>query len=175
MTDLDQATENQDETKQEFEIGQTFIDTYPPEAAIWCNESQKAYITELDRNEKGLRVFQIVKVPDPTPEQLLQMAKNERASAVSKIVVEVDGMLFDGDETAQSRMSRTISAAVATEADLGTKRTWVLADNTIAQVTIKQLAQALELAGNEMTKLWTVPYEEAKSTKETAESETKNE
>lgn len=56
-------------------------------------------------------------------------------------------------------MGRTIAAAVALGVDLTTeKRTWVLADNSIAQVSIKQLAEALRLAGNAQTELWTVPY-----------------
>lgn len=100
-------------------------------------------------------------LPDPTPEELLEQAKVERAEAVSKIIVEVDGMKFDGDETAQTRMGRTIAAAVALGVDINTyTQTWVLADNTVATPTIKQLAQALKLAGEEQTKLWTVPYEE---------------
>lgn len=101
--------------------------------------------------------------PEPTAEELaaieLTRAKGERAEAVSKIIVAVDGMQFDGDEESQTRMGRTIVAAVALGVDLATeKRTWVLADNSIAQVSIKQLAEALRLAGDAQTALWTVPY-----------------
>lgn len=92
--------------------------------------------------------------------QSLAEAKAERAQAVEKIVVTVDGMKFDGDETAQGRMGRTIAAAIALGVDIETyTQTWVLADNTVAQVTIKQLAQALKLAGEAQTALWTIPYE----------------
>lgn len=147
-----------------FEIGQIFEADYPPEAALWCNESQKAYIDEIEPID-GVRRFQVVAVPEPTPEELeaqaLAEAKEERAEAVSKIIVEVDGMKFDGDETAQTRMGRTIAAAVALGVDINTyTQTWVLANNTVATPTIKQLAQALKLAGEEQTKLWTVPYQE---------------
>ena len=70
-------------------------------------------------------------------------------------------MRFDGDEDSQTRMGRTIAAAVALNVDLTTeKRTWVLADNTISEVTIAQLAEALRLAGDAQTILWTIPYEE---------------
>ena len=86
--------------------------------------------------------------------------KKERAAAVAAITVEVDGMVFDGDEKAQERMSRTITAAVATGEDMSATTTWVLADNTVAQVSIKQLAQALRLAGEKQTELWTVPYQD---------------
>lgn len=99
--------------------------------------------------------------------QELAQAKAERAEAVSNIVVEVDGMKFDGDEEAQTRMGRTIAAAIALGVDINTyTQTWVLADNTVAMPTIKQLAQALKLAGEEQTKLWTVPYEETSSADE---------
>ena len=97
--------------------------------------------------------------PEPTPEELLAEAKIERAKEVAKIKVTVDGMEFDGDETAQTRMGRTIAAAVALGVDINTyTQTWVLADNTVATPTIKQLAQALKLAGEAQTDLWTVPY-----------------
>ena len=151
----------------EFQIGQIFIEIYPPEAAEYCNSRGDCYIEQITEQDNKRR-FQIVKIPDPTPEEIeaqeLAEAKTERAEAVSKIIVEVDGMKFDGDETAQTRMSRTISAAMALGVSLNTeKRTWVLADNTVAEPTIAQLAQALKLAGDEQTKLWTVPYEEQKA------------
>lgn len=152
----------------DFYIGQIFEETYPPEAVVWCNGHGDRYIKEIEKTAEGKRQFQIVAVPEPTPEEIeaqeLAEAKAERAEAVSKIIVEVDGMKFDGDETAQTRMGRTISAAMALGVDLNTeKRTWVLADNTVAKPTITQLAKALELAGNEQTRLWTVPYEDETS------------
>lgn len=97
--------------------------------------------------------------PQPTEEELLEKAKSERSEAVSQIVVEVDGMKFDGDEESQTRMGRTVAAAVALGVDIETyTQTWVLADNTVATPTIKQLAQALKLAGEAQTNLWTIPY-----------------
>lgn len=134
-------------------------------AAKWCNENGNATI-----EDKG-DYYEVVALSEPTQEELeaqeLVQAKSERAEAVSKIIVEVDGMKFDGDETAQTRMGRTIAAAVALGVDIDTyTQTWVLADNTVANPTIKQLAEALKLAGEEQTKLWTVPYEETSVTNE---------
>lgn len=101
---------------------------------------------------------------EPTPEEIayaeLQKAKQERAEAVSKITVEIDGMVFDGDEVSQERMSRTVVAAAATGETGDATTTWVLHDNTVAQPTISQLARALRAAGEEQTKLWTLPYED---------------
>lgn len=109
---------------------------------------------------------EVVKVEHPyvpTPEELaeqeLAKAKAKRAEAVAALTVEVDGMVFDGDEKAQERMARTVTAATATGASMDDRTTWVLHNNTVAQVTVSQLATALRLAGEEQTRLWTVPYE----------------
>lgn len=96
----------------------------------------------------------------PTEEEQVVRALNalkaERASAVSKLTVEVDGMVFDGDEKAQERMSRAVT--LADSMDETTE--WVLADHTVAVVTAAQLKQACKAAGKAQTALWTVPYAE---------------
>ena len=144
-----------------FSIGQIFIDKYQPNAAIWCN-SNNAYIEEIEPVD-GHRRFQIVAIPAPTPEEqqqaLMEQKKALRAEAVSKITVTVDGMVFDGDEKAQDRMARAITMFQANNLPADYQTDWVLADNTIAKVTVTQLSQALLLAGKEQTSLWTVPYQ----------------
>ena len=147
----------------DFQINQIFEGEYPIEAALWCNEFGDRWIDEIEA-VNGKRRFQIVAMPEPTEEEKaaaeLEKAKAERSEAVGKITVEVDGMVFDGDEDAQTRMGRTVAAATALGVDVdATSQTWVLADNSVAQPTIRQLANALKLAGEEQTKLWTVPYE----------------
>lgn len=92
--------------------------------------------------------------------QDLAIAKRERAIKVAAIKVEVDGMTFDGDESAQSRMARAITAAETAGLD---STVWVLADNTVATVTKAQLQQALSKAMLAMAELWTAPYSEAKA------------
>ena len=80
-------------------------------------------------------------------------AKAERAEYVAKLVVTVDDLQFDGDETSQDRMARSIVAL-----NDGETVQWVLADNSIAQVTKEQLRQALRLAGEAQTAIWANPY-----------------
>lgn len=137
------------------------------EAAQWCNEDGWATI-----EDKGdyYEVVAIPKPPEPTPEEIaerekaeaLAQAKKERAEAVSKLTVTVDGMVFDADETSQNRMSRVVAGAQALGVGLNTTtQIWVLADNTVATPTVAQLAQALKLAGEAQTALWTKPYEES--------------
>lgn len=119
-----------------------------------------ANIKEFIKN-KEKRLY--VSPPEPTEEELaqakLEKAKKERADAVSKLTVTVDGMVFDADETSQNRMSRVVAGAQALGIDQSTTQIWVLADNTIATPTVAQLAQALKLAGEAQTALWTVPYQ----------------
>jgi hypothetical protein len=93
--------------------------------------------------------------PPPTPEQLREQAKAARAAAVAAIDVTVtSGKTFDGDEDSQTRMARAIlgmqAAAVPTI-------TWTLADNTIAEVTVAELTEALILAGQQQAALWPIP------------------
>ena len=144
-----------------IEIGHIYINDYPESAAEWCN-TNNAYIEEIEP-QNGHRRFEVKAVPAPTPEEqhqaLMEQKKAVRAEAVSRITVEVDGMVFDGDEKAQERMSRTVSIATANGMPMTTETTWVLADNTIAQVTLQQLAKACLLAGQKQTELWTVPYQ----------------
>lgn len=100
--------------------------------------------------------------PEPTPEEIaakeLAEAKRLRAAQVAAITVTVDGMVFDGDEAAQSRMTRALMTAEIT----GLNSTqWVLADNTVATVTKSQMQQALSKAMLAMAEIWPTPYEEA--------------
>lgn len=111
---------------------------------------------EVEESEKGgwYRKGTAPKFSDEevAMKQLLS-AKAEREDYVSKIIVEVDGMPFDGDEVSQDRMARSIVAL-----DLGEKVQWVLADNSIAQVTRAQLREALRKAGEAQTAIWADPY-----------------
>lgn len=98
--------------------------------------------------------------PEEQEAQNLAIAKRERAAKVAAITVEVDGMVFDGDESAQSRMARAITAAETAGLE---STVWVLADNTVKNVTKAQLQQALSKAMLAMAELWTAPYSKAKA------------
>lgn len=99
-----------------------------------------------------------IPLPFMTEEELAQKAiddaraafKSNRTTAVESIKVTVGDKVFDGDETSQTRMARAIVAMTDTETVL-----WVLADNTPVQVTKAELTEALRLAGEEQTMLWT--------------------
>lgn len=144
-----------------FKDGQIISKKEYTKAAIWCNENNH-FIEKVEEN------FIIRQVPAPSEEeiaaQVLAQAKAERAEYVSKIIVTVDEMQFDGDETSQDRMARSCVAL-----NDGETVQWVLADNSIAQVTKEQLRQALRLAGEAQTAIWADPY--LGTTEETENSE----
>ena len=99
-------------------------------------------------------------IPEPSPEEVerqkLEEAKRQREEAVRKIKVTVGDKVFDGDEDAQRRMVVAIQTAEIASMD---RAMWVLADNTVSEVTLVELKQALSLAAQEMAKLWTKPYQ----------------
>lgn len=119
-------------------------------------ESQGFIVADVEESVKG-GWYIVGKAPTYTEEEIFQQrlikAKEERADYVSKIIVIVDGLPFDGDETSQDRMARSIVAL-----NDGETVQWVLANNTPTQVTKEQLRTALRLAGEEQTAIWAKPY-----------------
>ena len=76
--------------------------------------------------------------------------KLNRQKLLDTLTVEVDGMVFDGDEASQSRMGRASFSMQD-----GETIQWVLANNEKAIVTKDQLALALRLAGAKQAEFWT--------------------
>lgn len=66
-----------------YQIGQIFEGEYPPEAAVFCNDSGKAYIKEIEPAE-GVRRFQIVAVPEPTDEEVAEQVRAERDRRIAE-------------------------------------------------------------------------------------------
>lgn len=98
-------------------------------------------------------------IPDEELEaRHLAEAKRERAEQVGAILVEVDGMVFDGGERAQTRMGNAIRAA---EISGLSSFDWVLANDEVATVTLEQLKEAFAKSVGTMCELWPRPYERA--------------
>lgn len=92
--------------------------------------------------------------PLPTPPKSREELKAERQVKVDAIkVTATSGKVFDGDETSQTRMARAIVGMQAAQAPT---ITWVLADNTPAQVTVAELTEALILAGQAQAAVWVI-------------------
>lgn len=85
---------------------------------------------------------------------LREAAKTARAKAVAAITVTVStGKVFDGDESSQTRMSRAIVGMQA--ANVPTIQ-WTLADNSVVDVTLAEITEALILAGQRQAELWPI-------------------
>lgn len=92
-------------------------------------------------------------VDPPTEAELRAEFKAERAAAVAAILVTTSaGNTFDGDEMSQGRMARAILGLQA--AAPGSTVSWILADNSVVEVGIVELQEALMLAGAEQARLW---------------------
>lgn len=75
--------------------------------------------------------------------------KQSTLKAIDTMRVEVDGLGYDGDETATTRMQKAITTLVGEE-----KINWRLYDNSMAVVTQTELGKAMRAAGILMSKLW---------------------
>lgn len=62
-----------------YYIGQTFEGTYPPEAALWCNENRA-------KIERVNGVLTIVAIPEPTIEEQNAIIKQTRASLYNSLI-----------------------------------------------------------------------------------------
>lgn len=79
--------------------------------------------------------------------------KRHRDEKVAAITVEtVMGNVFQGDEESQNRMARVLLARDEERPD-GTVL-WVLADNSLAEITLAELDEALRLSVEEQQIIW---------------------
>jgi len=79
-----------------------------------------------------------------------QELKSQRSTAVDSIEVTYNGVIYQGDELSQGRLSRAISALP----DDTTTTTWVAKDNSVHQLTRVDLKTILALSGAEQSRLW---------------------
>ena len=76
--------------------------------------------------------------------------KQERAALVGAITVQVGDHLYQGDELSQSRMARFVAASTSDSDEVE----WTMSDNTVANVTVSNLREALRLAVVRQTEIW---------------------
>ena len=82
--------------------------------------------------------------------ELYQEWKTQRNNAVANIDVTYSGVIYQGDEDSQSRLSRAILALP----DDVTTTAWVAKDNSVHQLTRIDLSAILALGGAEQSRLW---------------------
>lgn len=118
-------------------------------AGIAHTDTSEGYMTALgiDADTRAAILSQI----DFEAAQDAVAAKKLRDTAVAAIKVTVNGKPFDGDEVAQGRIARAVAAAES--AAISTYQ-WKLADNSVAEVSLSELKQALALAFQAQSALW---------------------
>ena len=75
--------------------------------------------------------------------------KYDKDVAVSNIEIKYNGVVYQGDEISQNRMSRTINGMLDTDTIM-----WTAKNNSKVELTKEELIQILRLATIEQTKLW---------------------
>lgn len=110
--------------ENDFYIGQVFEETYPPEAAVWCNSHGDRYITELEKDGDKRR-FQIVAVPEPTTEEIAAQvrAKRDALLAETDFLMMPDYPLGEEDATALKTYRQGLRD-VPTQEGFPTEITW---------------------------------------------------
>lgn len=117
-----------------FYIGQTFLGTYPPEAAVWCN-THSAYIKEIPTG------FQIIAIPGPTPEsirtkKLGELSQKHHEAEEIGVIQSSLGFPVDANERANRDVSGLISQMEMTGFD---KTQFCDANNDFHEVTLDNL------------------------------------
>ena len=94
----------------DFYVGQIFEETYPPEAAQFCNDSRKYYIDEITKPEDTVRKFEIKAIPDPTLDELkarkLNELKNKFSSKMKSnyLISSINGAVINADRDAEQNI-----------------------------------------------------------------------
>lgn len=139
-----------------------YASTFALRKAIWENDHKIIRIPKENLVEEWAKFGVTYQEISPSEEEIaaqeLVEAKRERAAQVAAITVEVDGMLFNGDETSQDRMTRALQVAEITGME---STNWVLANDQVATVTVAQMKQALAKSMLTQGSYWTKPYDNA--------------
>ena len=138
---------NEDGTIKQFtRCDETEIELYQSEYIEYSEDSfefDSNYTYKIENNE-------VVKTERSDSAYLSQVSKANRTIAVGNIEVSYQGILYQGDETSQDRMSRAINGLpddIATVA-------WKAKDNSSKELTRLDLKEILFLAGQEQTRIW---------------------
>lgn len=133
--------------KEAKSIGQAWVDTQDDLELIDIENPVSNYIKKEDGTIEA--VFR-----ELLDEELLPFALKEkkelRTLLVANIEVEYNGIVYQGDETSQDRMSRAINGLP----DDTTTISWKAKDNSSKELTRLDLKEILFLAVQEQTRIW---------------------
>lgn len=133
--------------KEAKSIGQAWVDTQDDLELIDIENPVSNYIEKEDGTIEA--VFR-----ELLDEELLPFALKEkkelRTLLVSNIEVEYNGIVYQGDETSQDRISRVINGLP----DDTTTISWKAKDNSSKELTRLDLKEILFLAVQEQARIW---------------------
>lgn len=108
-------------------------------------------VSNYVENEDGTIIAVFRQLEDSELKIFTNAAKKEnRHVLVDSIEVEYNGILYQGDEESQNRMSRAINGLP----DDMTTISWKASDNSSQELTRVDLKEILFLAGQEQTRIW---------------------
>lgn len=117
--------------------GGTFVNVLPVKVEIEGSEDMYEYYqvftTEVDETRLD-KLYDVV---------VAQVTKESRIAGLANLTVEVDGHVFDANETARNNM---MAAILSAELIGKTEESWKLADNSVVVVTLAQLKETLAKA-----------------------------
>lgn len=128
-----------------FEVGQVFSPDYPPEAAIWCNESGTASIKEIEVGEDGQRRFQIVAIAAPALDDVKAEKLAELDAAFmdwyekDATVMTSLGFVADSDSRAITDVTGLVTVLEAQPAETRSTVAFMDHDNVPHTLTLEQM------------------------------------
>ena len=138
---------NEDGTIKQFtRCDETEIELYQSEYIEYSEDSFEFDSNYTYKVENG----GVVKTERTDEIYLKQISKANRTTLVENIEVEYNGVVYQGDETSQDRMSRAINGLP----DDVTTISWKAKDNSSQELTRLDLKEILFLAGQEQTRIW---------------------
>ena len=138
---------NEDGTIKQFtRCDETEIELYQSEYIEYSEDNFEFDSNYTYKVENG----GVVKTERTDEIYLKQISKTNRTTLVENIEVEYNGVVYQGDETSQDRMSRAINGLP----DDVTTVSWKAKDNSSQELTRLDLKEILFLAGQEQTKIW---------------------
>lgn len=133
--------------KEAKSIGQAWVDTQDDLELIDIENPVSNYIEKEDGTIEA--VFR-----ELLDEELLPFALKEKKELMTLLVenieVEYNGIVYQGDETSQDRISRAINGLP----DDTTTISWKAKDNSSKELTRLDLKEILFLAVQEQTRIW---------------------
>lgn len=103
----------------------------------------------------GIDVIVVEDVEGISEDQLIKDKKTVRNNTIAHLTVEVNGKVFNADQTSQSRIKNAIDHLEMTGKP---SKDWVMADNSICEVTVEELKEAYIKALDLQDSIWIQPY-----------------